>query len=312
MSYGGAKAGPTANSMGRVALIGGNGQLGSDIVRMWPGSAAGQRGDELVALTHAEFEVTDFDQVRSVLTGVGPSLVINTAAFHRVDDCEKQATTAFQVNALGVKYMAEVCRELGATLMHFSTDYVFDGDSEEPYGEEDPTSPISAYGISKEAGEHFLRYTIPDDHILVRSSGLYGVAGASGKGGNFVETMIRLAREERPIRVVDDQCSCPTYTPDLAGVLFELIERGARGTYHITNSDKCTWFQFAGEVFKLLGLSPDFGPTTSAEFGAPALRPAYSVLANKRIEALGVAQPRPWQDALRAYLEARGHQTART
>src|SRR5439155_14165626 len=139
MSYGGAKADPTANSMGRVALIGGNGQLGSDIVRMWPGSAAGQRGDELVALTHAEFEVTDFDQVRSVLTGVGPSLVINTAAFHRVDDCEKQATTAFQVNALGVKYMAEVCRELGATLMHFSTDYVFDGDSDEPYGEEDPT-----------------------------------------------------------------------------------------------------------------------------------------------------------------------------
>jgi dTDP-4-dehydrorhamnose reductase len=298
--------------MGRVALIGSNGQLGSDIVRMWPESAAGRRGEELVSLTHADFEVTDVDQVRSVLTGVGPSLVINTAAFHRVDDCEKQAAEAFQVNALGVKYLAEVCRGLGATLMHFSTDYVFNGASEEAYSEEDPTSPISAYGISKEAGEHFLRYTIPDDHILVRSSGLYGVAGASGKGGNFVETMVRMAREERVIRVVDDQCSTPTYTPDLAGVLFDLMERGARGTYHVTNSDQCTWYRFAGEVFKLLGLSPDFGPTTSAEFGAVAQRPPYSVLANKRIEALGVSQPRPWQEALRAYLEARGHQTART
>src|SRR5438477_5008340 len=167
-SSGGAKADPTANSVARVALIGGNGQLGSDIVRMWPQSPAGQRGDELVSLTHAEFEVTDPNQVRSVLTGVGPSLVINTAAFHRVDDCEKQAAEAFQVNAIGVKHLAEVCRDLGATLMHFSTDYVFDGATEEPYDEADPTCPISAYGISKEAGEHFLRYTVPDDHILVR------------------------------------------------------------------------------------------------------------------------------------------------
>jgi len=260
--------------MGRVALIGSNGQLGSDIVRQWPASAAGQRGDELVALTHADFEVTDQAQVRSVLMGVEPTLVINTAAFHRVDDCEKQALDAFQVNAIGVKYLAEACRELGATLMHFSTDYVFDGAHDAPYGEEEQTAPISAYGISKEAGERFLRYTLPEDHILVRSSGLYGVAGASGKGGNFVETMVRMAREERPIRVVNDQCSSPTYTEDLASVLFALIESGARGTYHVTNAKQCTWLEFAGEIFKDMGISPDFAPTSSAEFGAPARRPA--------------------------------------
>jgi dTDP-4-dehydrorhamnose reductase len=296
--------------MARIALIGSNGQLGTDIARLWPGSAAGRRGDELVSLTHADFEVTDPAQVRSVLTGVGPTLVINTAAFHRVDDCEQQALEAFRVNALGVKCLADVCRDLGAMLMHFSTDYVFDGDADCPYVEEAPTRPISAYGISKEAGEHFLRYGLPGHHILIRSSGLYGLAGASGKGGNFVETMVRLARDKGPIRVVDDQRSAPTYTEDLARALLELVERGGRGTFHITNAGECTWFEFAGEIFRLLGLDPDFGSTTSAEFAAPAQRPAYSVLANNRLIELGIAQPRPWQEALHDYLRARGHLAA--
>jgi dTDP-4-dehydrorhamnose reductase len=295
------------NSRGRVALIGGNGQLGSDINRIWADSKLGRSGMELISLTHAEFEVTDKERVRSVLSGIQPSLVINTAAFHRVDDCEKQAEEAFAVNGVAVKYLAEVCGELGATLMHFSTDYVFSGRTKKPYLEEDSTNPVSAYGISKEAGEHFLRYSLPDNHILIRSSGLYGYAGASGKGGNFVETMVRLAREERPIRVVNDQRCTPTYTLDLATVLIDLIEAGGRGTFHITNSGDCTWFEFAREVFAILGLSPDFGPTTSGEFAAPARRPEYSVLANKRLTALGIAQPRPWQEALRDYLLVRGH-----
>jgi dTDP-4-dehydrorhamnose reductase len=293
--------------VGRVALIGSNGQLGSDIARLWPSSALAARGEELVGLTHADLEVSDQGQIHSVLTGIGPSLVINTAAYHRVDDCETQVMEAFRINALGVRFLAETCRNIGATLMHFSTDYVFDGRRTSPYSEDDPPNPISAYGASKAAGEHILRYMLPDDHILVRSSGLYGVAGASGKGGNFVETMLRLARQGQAIRVVDDQISAPTYTQDIAETLFSVIEHKARGTLHITNAGQCSWYQFAAEVFRLTGQTPDFAPTTSAAYGAAALRPAYSVLANNKLRDLGIPQPRHWREALADYLKAKGH-----
>jgi len=291
----------------RVALIGSNGQLGSDVVRLWPGSSLARSGQELVSLTHADLEVADPVQVRSVLMGIGPGLVINTAAFHRVDDCETQVMEAFRVNALAVKNLAEVCRDLNATLTHFSTDYVFDGARHAPYAEDAPPSPISAYGVSKTAGEHILRYVLPDSHVLVRTSGLYGVAGASGKGGNFAETMLRLARQGQPIRVVDDQVLAPTYTQDVAETLFKVIEAGGRGTIHITNSGECSWFQFAGAIFSLAGLKPDFSPTSSAEFGSAARRPAYSVLANTRLRDLSIGQPRPWRDALAAYMREKGH-----
>jgi dTDP-4-dehydrorhamnose reductase len=251
--------------------------------------------------------VTNFEMARSVLSGIRPALVINTAAYHRVDECETRADLAFDVNAIGVRNLSIVCRELGSTLMHFSTDYVFSGTASSPYKEQDPAEPVSAYGISKAAGEHFIRYLLPGQHMLVRSSGLYGVAGASGKGGNFVETMLRMAREGRPIRVVNDQRSCPTYTFHLASALFEVIERQGRGTFHITNSGECTWYEFAAEIFKIVGLEPDFGPTTSEEFGAAAKRPAYSVLDNARIRALGVSPLPAWQQALRHYLQAKGH-----
>jgi dTDP-4-dehydrorhamnose reductase len=248
--------------------------------------------------------------VRSILNGVQPSLVINTAAFHRVDDCEDQPLEAFLVNGLGVKNLAETCREIGAVLAHISTDYVFDGAKTKPYLESDPVRPISAYGISKAAGEHFLRYILPEDHILVRSSGLYGVAGASGKGGNFVETMLRVAGRGQPLRVVNDQVSCPTYTLDLAGTFLDVIEKRGRGTFHITNSGGGTWYEFACEIFALLGMKPDLDPTSTAEYGARAPRPAYSVLANDRLKALGIAQPRPWREALSDYLRLNGRLAA--
>jgi dTDP-4-dehydrorhamnose reductase len=296
--------------MARVALIGSNGQLGSDIARLWQASELGRRGDQLIGLVHADIEVTDEMQVRSILSGIQPSLVINTSAFHRVDDCESDPLRALEVNGLGVKYLAESCRELGAVLLHVSTDYVFGGDSTVPYTEADAALPVSAYGISKVAGEQYLRYLMPEDHILIRSSGLYGVAGASGKGGNFVETMLRFAREGRPIRVVNDQVSAPTYTLDLAETMLEVIARGGRGTYHITNAGECSWYAFAQEIFTLVQMTPDLAPTTSADYGAAALRPAYSVLENSRLKALGLSQPRPWQSALASYLQLKGHRLA--
>ncbi len=296
--------------MTRTAIIGSNGQLGSDIAQLWPTSGPGQRGDELICLTHADIEVTDEEQVRSVLGGIQAGLVINTAAFHRVDDCETEALKAFQVNGLGVKYLAEACRDMNAVLMHFSTDYVFDGRQTKPYRESDDARPLSAYGISKAAGEQFLRYLLPEQHILVRSSGLYGVAGASGKGGNFVETMLRFAREGRPISVVEDQVSAPTSTADLAATLLELIEKRGRGTFHITNAGRCSWFEFASQIFDLVELSPDLSPTSSAEFGSAAKRPAYSVLENAHLREIGVEQPRPWQEALADYLRLKGQLAA--
>jgi dTDP-4-dehydrorhamnose reductase len=296
--------------MGRIALIGSNGQLGSDIARLWSASDLGARDEELVGLTHADIDVTDADLVRSVLSGIQPSLVINTAAFHRVDDCEAQAEEAFQVNGIGTKNVAEACRDLGATLAHFSTDYVFDGETSTPYDEDDLARPISAYGISKLAGEHFLRYILPDDHIIVRSSGLYGVAGASGKGGNFIESMLRFQREGQAIRVVNDQISTPTYTVDLADAFLEVLAKKGRGTFHITSAGSCTWYDVACELFSLLDMTPNLSPVASADRGALALRPAYSLLSNRRLGELGIAQPRPWRDALSDYLKLKGRLAA--
>lgn len=296
--------------MTRIALIGSNGQLGFDIARLWPASILAQQGHELIALTHADLDITDLTMMRSVLHGVQPGFVINTAAFNLVDDGEAQPLEAFLVNGLAVKHLAETCRELGAVLVQLSTDYVFDGEKRTPYLESDAPSPISAYGVSKASGEHFLRYVLPDAHVLVRSSGLYGVAGASGKGGNFVETMLRLAGQGQPLRVVNDQVCCPTYTLDLAEALLNVVGKAGRGTFHVTNAGSCTWFEFAAEIFSLLGMKPDLRPITSGEYAAPARRPAYSVLANERISALGVPQPRPWREALADYLRLKGRLAA--
>ena len=296
--------------MARVALIGANGQLGTDITRLWADSALGKRGDELIGLTHADIEITDLDFVRSVLGGVQPSIVINTAAFHDIDQCEARPLAAFHVNALGVKHVADVCNELGATLVHFSNDCVFDGSKQAPYVEDDGPAPISAYGISEVGGERFLRYMLPGDHLLIRSVGLYGAAGASGKGGNFVETMLRFAREGRAIRVVDDQITSPTYTLDLADVLLDVIAKEVRGTLHITSAGQCSWYEFAGEIFGMLGLHPNFAAISTPEAKDAAQRPAYSMLDNSRLQSLGLEQPREWREALADYLRLKGRLAA--
>jgi dTDP-4-dehydrorhamnose reductase len=245
--------------------------------------------------------------VERTLADLRPDVVLNTAASHRVDEIERDPAPAFRVNAVAVHHLARACARHGARLVHFSTDYVFGGDRPGPYAESAPAAPLSAYGTSKLAGEYLVRQA-SERHVVVRSSGLYGVAGSSGKGGNFVETMLRLAREGRPIRVVDDQVLAPTYTVDLADAVGRLLALDPPGgIYHLTNAGACSWLAFARRIFDLAGLAPDLGPTTSAEFGAPARRPANSVLLNTRAAALGLPPLRPWDDALRAYLAAKGH-----
>jgi len=283
----------------KVALIGARGQLGTDLVQA-------MNGWDVVAWSHREVEVCDFSATRDALTTAAPDLVINTAAFHRVDECEVQAEKALQVNALAVRNLARICEDLGCALLHVSTDYVFGGEQRVPYAETDLPVPLNAYGVSKLAGELFVR-RLCRRHFVVRSCGLYGVAGASGKGGNFVETMVRLSKEGRAIRVVDDQVLTPTYTKDLAEKIVELLRAERYGLYHITNAGSCSWYEFTKEIFRILEVNPDLAPTTAEAFGAAARRPAYSVLAHEAIAQIGLADLRPWAEAVADYLRQKGH-----
>jgi dTDP-4-dehydrorhamnose reductase len=292
----------------RVLLVGANGQLGTDL-----GRTLGQilSADQLVPLTRADLDITDPEATQGALARYRPAWVVNTAAFHRVDDIEtKDGARAVAVNEVAAGHLAEACARRGARLLHLSTDYVFGGGPPGPYAEDAPPAPVSAYGRSKLAGERLVLAASPD-HLVVRSSGLYGVAGSAGKGGNFVETILRLAREGQPLRVVDDQVLTPTYTADLAeGIAGLLALDPPGGIYHLTNSGACSWFEFASHAVKLCHLTPDLRPTTSREFNAPAKRPPHSVLRNTRAVALGLPPLRSWPDALAAYLRAKGHLAA--
>jgi len=283
----------------KIALIGADGQLGADLMKVLPSPA-------LTPLFYPEFDVTRPDLVKSVLSRLGPELVINTSAFNRVDDCEADPWPAFQVNALAVHGLARTCRDLGAVLVHFSTDYVFDGVRGKPYTEEDPPRPLSAYGLSKLAGEYFLEKAWPR-HFLIRTCGLYGVAGSREKGTNFVESMIALDKKGVELRVVSDQRMTPTATAELAPRVWELIQNGRFGLYHMTNEGECSWFEFAQAIFHMLGRPARLEPVSSDAFGAAARRPRYSVLENKNYRALGLTPFSPWEDALRAYLLQKGH-----
>jgi dTDP-4-dehydrorhamnose reductase len=283
----------------KVALIGARGQLGTDLLQA-------MNAWDVVAWSHRDVEICDFSATRDALTAAAPDLVINTAAFHRVDECEALAERALQVNALAVRNLARICEELRCALLHVSTDYVFGGEQRVPYAETDAPVPLNAYGVSKLAGELFVR-RLCRRHFVVRSCGLYGVAGSSGKGGNFVETMVRLSKEGRTIRVVDDQVLTPTYTKDLAEKIVELVRTERYGLYHITNGGSCSWYEFTKEIFRILEVSPDLAPTTTEAFGSAAERPAYSVLAHGGIVQIGLADLRPWTEAVAAYLRQKGH-----
>lgn len=289
----------------RVIIIGGNGQLGQDLGRLWEGTL---HQDKVVSLTHADIEITDADSVMAALEPLNPDLVINTAAYHKVDVVEMDAARAFSVNSVGVQKLALACRSLNAVLIQISTDYVFAGTAKAPYTESDPVEPINVYGASKAAGEMLLRYLWPK-HFIIRSSGLYGVAGSSGKGSNFVELMLRLASQSQPIRVVDDQVLTPTGTWPLARQIANLCGSEDYGTYHATCQGQCSWYEFAAEIFKLSALAPDLSPQSTAESGAQALRPAYSVLENQRLKRTGMDLMPEWRDSLADYLERRNGKT---
>ena len=282
----------------KIVLIGADGQLGSDLMKVLP-------PDGLTPLIYPDFDVTRPEQVQSVLRSLRPEVVINTAAFNRVDDCEADPWPPFQVNALAVHSLARTCRDLGAVLVHFSTDYVFDGAQDRPYTEEDPPRPLNTYGLSKLAGDYLLRNLWPR-HFLIRTCGLYGEAGSREKGTNFVESMIALDKKGANLRVVSDERVTPTSTVELASRVWELLQTRRFGLYHMTNEGECSWFEFAQAIFQILGRPARIQPVSSEAYGAKAKRPPYSVLENKNCRAL-VTPFSPWKEALRTYLRLKGH-----
>jgi dTDP-4-dehydrorhamnose reductase len=281
----------------KVAIIGANGQLGVDLCRVLSG-----QGITLAALTHQDVDVSDSDQVDPVLDAVRPDVVISTAAYHKVEECEHHPGTSFAVNATGPRNLAQACRRINAVLVHFSTDYVFDGSQKQPYRESDLPHPLNVYGVSKLAGEAMVPFTW-GRHFVIRTCGLYGTAGSSGKGGNFVETMLKKAAGS-PLRVVNDQVLTPTFTGDLAEAVSQLIRNDAYGLYHVSAEGQCSWYEFARKIFELENLAVDLKPVSTLEFPSPVQRPAYSVLSKQKLKSLGISMP-PWEDGLARYLGAR-------
>jgi dTDP-4-dehydrorhamnose reductase len=282
----------------KITIIGSRGQLGADLMKVL------QHEHEVVGLTHKDIEVTDYNNCLT-LKEYHPNVIINTAAFHKTDQCEEEPLKTFSVNALGAKNVATISKEIEATNVFISTDYIFDGSKKEPYTEDDIPTPINTYGISKLAGELYTEQN--PKHYIIRLASLFGIAGASGKGGNFVETMITKAKKNEPITVVDDMWMSPTYTKDAAATTKKIIELNLPfGTYHTTNQGYCTWFQFAKEIFKLTGLNPTLKPTKTNQIQMKAKRPRFSALKTLKLPKYGI-QMREWKQALHDYLIEKGH-----
>src|SRR5271165_556410 len=283
----------------KVAVIGADGQLGSDLV-----VAFSENGDAVSALTHKDIEISDLSSVTRALDGIRPQVIVNTAAMHHVENCEREPEKAFAVNAMGPRNLALVARDLEAVLLHVSTDYVFDGSKGSPYLEEDNPRPLNAYGITKLAGEHFVRATTPK-HFVVRTSGLYGKSPCRAKGGlNFIELMLKLAKERGEVKVVDNEIVSPTSTGELAQQMVQLSRSDCYGLYHATAEGSCSWHEFAREIFAATGTKVNLLVAGPNEFPAKVPRPKYSVLENRGLKSHELNIFKPWQEGVREYLSS--------
>jgi dTDP-4-dehydrorhamnose reductase len=290
----------------RVLLTGAGGQLARDVLRCWG-------DDEVVALSRTELDVADEAAVVAAVRDLAPDVVVNAAAWTDVDGAEADPDRAHAVNALGPWWLARACRDHGATLVHVSTDYVFDGDAprdgagdRRAWTETDPVAPRSVYGRSKAAGERLVRETLPA-HVIVRAAWLAGAGG-----GNFVRTVLRVARERGEIRVVDDQVGSPTFTADLAPALRHLAVAGRHGTYHVANAGRASWYELAAATFELAGVDVQLLAQPSSALDRPAPRPAWSVLDTRHARLSGVPTLPHWRDGLRRLLAELGELAAGT
>lgn len=277
----------------KIVVTGANGQLGREV------ATQGKTLHELILVGHQDLDIGNSQAVKEFFMKAQPDAVINCAAYTNVDHAETDFDGAFKVNVIGVQNLAAACLEIGAKLVHVSTDYVFDGSGKESYREYETVCPLGVYGKTKWIGEQMVR-EILGRHFIVRTAWLYG------DGNNFVRTMLRLAESNQTLRVVNDQIGTPTSTVDVTKAIFRLLESNAYGTYHATCQGKCSWYDFAVEIFKQVEKEIDVVPVTSEEFSRPAKRPAYSVLENYMLK-MTVGDPmRDWQAALKEYLYREG------
>jgi dTDP-4-dehydrorhamnose reductase len=283
--------------MAAVVVIGAPGGLGSDCTKAFAGDGA-------VGLGHGDLEISDRSAIAAMLDRHRPRVVVNTAAFHNVPRCETEPETAYRINAIAPRWLAAECGTRGARLVHVSTDYVFDGAKGSPYVESDRPNPLNVYAQSKLAGEYAVLST-DGGHQVVRSSGLYGLRPCRAKGGNFIDTMYKIAKEKPEVRVVQDEVLTPTFTADLAAQIRLLAFEGPPGLYHATNQGQCSWYEFARAIFEFGKLATPLNPTSVKEFAAPVKRPFYSVLDNAALRALGLDRMRPWSEALADYMGQR-------
>jgi dTDP-4-dehydrorhamnose reductase len=282
----------------KILLFGAAGQLGMDIQRVL------KKDFSMTALSHAQCDLTDARQVDQVVSDQKPDTVINAAAMTDVPKCETQDTKSFAINGLAAKYVAQACNKMSCKLLHISTDYVFDGKKNEPYVESDLPRPLNVYGLSKLTGEYYIQAN-HDKFFIVRTSGLYGIHECRGKKTNFVETMLRLAKERDVIKVVDDEILTPTFTLHLAQQIKILIASEEYGIYHATNNGSCSWYAFTKKIFELAKINTTLHKTDAKTFGGSVRRPAYSVLKNRNLQNHGIDLMAPWDEALADYFKDR-------
>jgi dTDP-4-dehydrorhamnose reductase len=282
-----------------VSIIGPNGQLGSDLVKVFTKASW-----KVVPITHAEISVENQQSVSSALKSAQTDWVINTAAFHKVDECEKDSQKAWEINTYGAKNVAIAARNLGIRSIYISSDYVYSGNKGDSYSESDPVSPVNAYGHSK-AGCEAVTLSTSEKNIVIRVASVFGAAGSSGKGGNFVETIINKAKVGDPLSVVDDILMSPTYTVDAAQKILELLNFDESGIFNATNSGSTTWFGFAQEILEQTKLSTELIPSKT-NWESALKKPRNSSLDIAKIENLPIDSPN-WSDGLRRYLLEKGH-----
>ncbi len=281
----------------KVAVIGANGQLGLDVR-----CAFNQKGDEVLEINHDQIEIADFDSMRIFLKEKQPGIIVNTAAMHHVEKCEEDPEKAFRVNAIGGKNLALISQEMQAVLIHISTDYVFNGAKGSPYVEKDLPIPINVYGNTKLSGELFIQ-SCAEKFFILRTSALYGRNPCRAKGGlNFVQRMIKLARERGEVRVVDDERVSPTSTRELARQIVLLSRSEDYGLCHATAEGDCSWFEFARQIFSLAGIQVKLSVADPKEFPLKVPRPKYSVLENQALKERKINCFKHWSEALKDYL----------
>jgi dTDP-4-dehydrorhamnose reductase len=283
----------------KVVVFGCHGQLGIELVAVFT-----ERGYRVTGFHRSEVDIGDSAQVEQAFAREDPSIVINAAAYNQVDIAEKEPVPAMIANGLAVRNLAMSCRQHDARLVHFSTDYVFDGTAGRAYIEEDVPRPMGAYAVSKLAGELYAQAYL-DHPLIIRTSGVFGPGGLKTARGNFIELMLRLAANGQPIRVVDDHVASPTYAPLLAARSADLVDRGLTGVFHVGGGQPISWFDYASMIFRIAGVHPEVKPTSEREFRTAARRPKYSALSNAKMERCGIAPFPPLETAVRLYMDAR-------